>query len=566
MFPGVRTKLTVSPLYLACKVILPCLTLGSFVCYIVFAFVAQPGRYTAAWWALMVALWGTPLTISLWMPYSSLTAKFKRTHISGKKHGEVYYFYSDTSGAQLDFLAFQPTPVSSTVKGKMTALVAVVGVIFGLLAGICNAIVQDAGGSVFAFITSILGVFLLMLAITAENDKTPSKLWNICGARVYRVYRVVFQVFSIFLIFLVTLIFILSSINSVLSAYNINHYKPLGVLYQVDNDNDNNNNGVLSMHLYCTGKGDPTILLFHGLGGQALDWSWVQPSVSNVTRVCSFDRMGYAWSDPGPGDRTSNTITDELEDLLTAGGMLAKNRMKQQRQRRQRGYEEGRGGVQIGDNKSSLDDDDDDDSEEDLPTADPATFILVGHSFAGFNMRVFRSRHTNIVKGMIMVDCVDPATTSPIGYNVSMEGVSSLMDLGRNILPSGIVWLLLNSGAMGNESPNMVWTQLPSNIHSQYLQNLLKPKYYQTRIDEYTVWPQSAQMANDTGKLGDLPLVVFAAGRGLNNTGLVHLSTNGTLIYLQDADHGLPFRSQYATMIVDEIFKMFYQLLLLHGQ
>jgi hypothetical protein len=52
------------------------------------------------------------------------------------------------------------------------------------------------------------------------------------------------------------------------------------------------------VHIYCTGAGEPTVLLEEGRGGASLNWAWVQRGVTKASRVCSYDRRGYGWSDP----------------------------------------------------------------------------------------------------------------------------------------------------------------------------------------------------------------------------------------------------------------------------
>ena len=51
------------------------------------------------------------------------------------------------------------------------------------------------------------------------------------------------------------------------------------------------------LHLYCTGAGSPTVILEAGYPGSYLDWIRVQPGVAAFTRVCSYDRAGFGWSD-----------------------------------------------------------------------------------------------------------------------------------------------------------------------------------------------------------------------------------------------------------------------------
>jgi pimeloyl-ACP methyl ester carboxylesterase len=70
------------------------------------------------------------------------------------------------------------------------------------------------------------------------------------------------------------------------------------------------------LHINCTGKGAPTVVIENGLGDFSFDWMLVQKKVSSFSRVCTYDRAGYAWSDPGPRPRTFAQLNLELHDAL----------------------------------------------------------------------------------------------------------------------------------------------------------------------------------------------------------------------------------------------------------
>lgn len=89
-------------------------------------------------------------------------------------------------------------------------------------------------------------------------------------------------------------------------------YPPLGRLYQVNGH---------AMHLDCTGSGSPTILLNTGAGDDVLYWQTIQPQLSLVTRVCSYDRSGLGWSEPHSGPHDAETIVREQHALLDAAGI-----------------------------------------------------------------------------------------------------------------------------------------------------------------------------------------------------------------------------------------------------
>ena len=111
------------------------------------------------------------------------------------------------------------------------------------------------------------------------------------------------------------------------------------------------------LHMNCTGGGSPTVLLESGTGDVSVIWSLVQPGVSTFARVCSYDRGGYAWSDPGTRPRTFAQIALELHTALDR--------------------------MQIG-----------------------PPYVLVGQSYGGLVIRGFAERYRAEVSGMVMVDAV----------------------------------------------------------------------------------------------------------------------------------------------------------------
>jgi pimeloyl-ACP methyl ester carboxylesterase len=81
--------------------------------------------------------------------------------------------------------------------------------------------------------------------------------------------------------------------------------------------------GGYRIHLLCTGtasEGNPTVILSAGGGDFATDWSLVQRPLSDSVRVCSYDRAGYGWSEPGPNPRTFRQEAFELRKTLTVAG------------------------------------------------------------------------------------------------------------------------------------------------------------------------------------------------------------------------------------------------------
>jgi pimeloyl-ACP methyl ester carboxylesterase len=99
----------------------------------------------------------------------------------------------------------------------------------------------------------------------------------------------------------------------------------------------------------------PSVVLESGLLHGAQDWVLVQPEVSKFTRVCSYDRAGYGWSQYRSGPRTSTEIAQELAAALEAAG-------------------------------------------------ERPPHILVGHSLGGILVRRFAVLYPGKVAGMVLVD------------------------------------------------------------------------------------------------------------------------------------------------------------------
>lgn len=113
--------------------------------------------------------------------------------------------------------------------------------------------------------------------------------------------------------------------------------------------------GGYQLYIHCTGEGSPTVVLDSGRGGGSDDWQNVQPDLAKFTRVCSYDRAGYGYSDPGPTPRTGQQIINELHKLLV-------------------------------------------NAEIEGP------YVLVGHSSGGLHVRLYASQYPDEVVGMALID------------------------------------------------------------------------------------------------------------------------------------------------------------------
>lgn len=112
------------------------------------------------------------------------------------------------------------------------------------------------------------------------------------------------------------------------------------------------------LFIKCSGearKGTPVIVMDAGMGNTSDAWSLVQSRVAEFARVCSYDRAGMGKSDRAPQAHSSADIVEDLHTLLVT--------------------------ARIG-----------------------PPYVLVGHSLGGMNARLYATKYSHDVVGMVLVD------------------------------------------------------------------------------------------------------------------------------------------------------------------
>lgn len=249
--------------------------------------------------------------------------------------------------------------------------------------------------------------------------------------------------------------------------------------------------GGYRLHLSCVGTGSPTVVLDSGLGGMSLDWSLVQPAIGQTTRVCSYDRAGMGWSDPGPQPRTPDQIARELHTLLHNADI-------------------------------------------------PGPYVLAGHSVGGKNVRIFALQYPDEVAGMVLVDArnesVDapPATTAAPPIPPATGSEWSLYGAVRRV---GLVRLIGASQWGPPTLSNYTRTELALFATGQHGLDA-------TAAESLAMTADNAALAA-APSLGDRPLIVLEADQSMATIPgwkeaqqrQAALSTNGRLIVVADSDH-----------------------------
>ena len=278
--------------------------------------------------------------------------------------------------------------------------------------------------------------------------------------------------------------------------------------------------GGFRLHLHCSGRGSPSIVLDAALGGSSVSWSLVQPELAALSRVCSYDRAGFGWSDPGPLPRTAGRIAGELRTLLHRAGV-------------------------------------------------PPPFLMVGHSFGGLVALVFARRFAAETCGLVLVDpahAQDWVTPAPkeqakidrgvrlcrYGSRTARLGlarlIAALVGVGQLGLARALVKILSRGGLSQQDEGILapVW-RLPPEARRPLTQFWTRPAFFDALGSQIESICTTAREVLDatSGGYGDLPLVTISSThpgdyRLRQQDALARLSTRGRHIMASRSGHWIP--------------------------
>jgi len=211
------------------------------------------------------------------------------------------------------------------------------------------------------------------------------------------------------------------------------------------------------MHLYCTGHGDPTVILDAGGGNDWLIWQKVQPEVARTMRVCSYDRGGTGWSEPQSGVMDAKNISQQLHLLLKIAG-------------------------------------------------EKPPFVLVAASVAGFYARQYLDRYPAEVAGLVLVDSSTPEQIAEIpgsGYSpqlIRQKHREVMLEWWKEV--SG--WALLKGDCNPDLEPGL------ESYGNFARAEMCRPSYAMSWRGEADQFWNSAEEAAHAHCCGDLPLLIIS--------------------------------------------------------
>jgi pimeloyl-ACP methyl ester carboxylesterase len=273
------------------------------------------------------------------------------------------------------------------------------------------------------------------------------------------------------------------------------------------------------LHLVAMGNGGPAVILDAGIGASSLSWNVVQAQAARFARVYAYDRAGYGWSDPPreeDGPRIASRLAAELRALLRAAEV-------------------------------------------------PGPYILVGHSFGGYVVRVYAERWPVEVAGLVMVD--SPSTSEwahPAREKRRQHlGGALFSRIGGCLARVGVVRYCLNSFSGGSRGVPVAVTRAfgpaaldlvrrmvaqvmkyPPELRRVAQAHWSRSAPFFTLADHLENLPESAREVAACGSLGDVPFVVMTQSnptpeRAAQQDAMACQSSRGRHIIAHDGGHWL---------------------------
>ena len=272
--------------------------------------------------------------------------------------------------------------------------------------------------------------------------------------------------------------------ESVAEAADARAYPPPGKMVDV---------GGYRLHINCIGRGSPTVVIDAGWGDSSASWnSWVQSPAARTTRVCTYDRAGMGYSEPGPLPRTAERFAHELHALLSGAG-------------------------------------------------ESGPYVLAGHSAGGLTVRVFTHDYPADVAGVVLIDSMSPSVARASSSDATAEPDSHSPADWAMTLPARTGLLRLLS------APLNAYDGLSPERANAYSSFWIRPRSVQAWLDEGKGMPQSFVQAGAVTSFGATPLIVLSRDLTMDSdqdwqrmqTELVGLSSNSQQLFAYKSGHNI---------------------------
>lgn len=267
--------------------------------------------------------------------------------------------------------------------------------------------------------------------------------------------------------------------------------------------------GGRTLNISCAGEGSPTVIFVSGRTAPGYVWTPTQRGVSAFTRSCWYDRADLGWSDSGPDPAWGDAAARDLHRLVQNAGL-------------------------------------------------EPPFVLVGHSFGGYVIRLYHHAYAGETRGMVFVDAAHedagtirgmPHRERPPIPRPVVRGLS--MVLGR----LGMMRVLASDPG----PPPKHWSAEEWDILARL------GRQRNVSLADAQVGPElaTADLVRSAGGLEDMPLIVLTqggrSGPGSAAPGVLQgwaelqrrfaaRSRRGRQVLVPDVGHGIPIEAPDAVI------------------
>lgn len=305
------------------------------------------------------------------------------------------------------------------------------------------------------------------------------------------------RVLRFFVIPLLLLLLLGASYEAISEAVDLHRFPPPGQMVDM---------GGYALHLSCTGQGAPTVILEAGLGSGVDMWPFVQPEVAKATRVCSYDRSGFAWSG-GTAPQNAQAIVTQLHELLRRAEVTG-------------------------------------------------PYVLVGHSIGGLYSQLYATTYPAEVSGMVLVE----ARHQEFEERLVAAGLGSSSSASSVVVPAltrlGVVRLMGQLGLI----PGI--PKLPPGM----LEMGMRPSSHASAAAEDRILTRTeAEVRAAHLALGERPLIVVTRDSAPSQDGrlpiwletqqlYLSLSSKSKLVEAKGSSHMVPYDNP--TVVTDAIMEV----------
>jgi pimeloyl-ACP methyl ester carboxylesterase len=262
------------------------------------------------------------------------------------------------------------------------------------------------------------------------------------------------------------------------------------------------------IHLFCLGKGSPTVILTAGLGDWAAVWGNVQAPIARKTRVCAWDRAGFGFSDPSSAPQDVSNTTTDLEEAFK---------------------------------RARID----------------GPYVLVGHSMGGYESLLFADRHPRLVLGIVLIDPAlpDQDRRARLVAPKYAAFLSDVNDQSAALLKKCAAELRSGVLTIGSPDPNRCFDYSPSfppELTAALIRLDSNPARLTTEASTFEQFAHSSQIVvNPERNYGSTPIRVLTASDALPDTPADALAARAPFAAEKLRAHG-----EMAALSTDGIDKM----------